>query len=63
MTFSEKVIYVRGELLLTQAQLAKELGISQVTVSRWENNNRNPQLIQLSKFNKYCSKHNIIFKE
>ena len=63
MTFSEKVIFVRSELLLTQAQLAKELGVSQVTIARWESNKRSPQLIQESKFNKFCKKNNIKFEE
>ena len=52
MTLSEKIIFVRSELLLTQVQLAKELGVFQVTTSRWESNKKIPQLIQESKFNK-----------
>lgn len=63
MNFSEKVIYVRSELLLTQTQLAKELGVSQVTIARWESEKRKPQLIQESKFNKFCEKNNIRFKD
>lgn len=63
MTFSEKVLYVRSELLLTQTQLANELGVSQVTIARWESKKRKPQLVQESKFNKFCEKHNIKFKD
>ena len=61
MTFAEKVIFVRSELLLTQSQLASELSVSQVTIARWESKKRKPQLIQASKFNKFCEKHNINF--
>ena len=39
MTFGEKVLFVRTKLLLTQTQLAKELGVSVVTISRWETQN------------------------
>ena len=63
MTLSEKIIFVRSELLLTQVQLAKELGVFQVTTSRWESNKKIPQLIQESKFNKFCEKNNIKFEE
>lgn len=36
MTFAEKVKYVRGVLLISQKELAKELGVSNVTINRWE---------------------------
>ena len=63
MTFSEKVVYVRIKLLLTQAQLAKELGVSVVTIARWEKQNRKPQIVQYGKFLQYCEKHNIKFED
>ena len=59
MTFWEKVLFVRTKLLLTQTQLAKELGVSVVTISRWETQNKKPQAIQYGKFLAYCEKHNI----
>ena len=61
MNFAEKVMFVRSELFLTQTQLAKELGVSQVTIARWETSKRKPQLVLESKFNKFCEKHGIIF--
>lgn len=63
MRFAEKVVYVRRELFLTQAQLAKELGVSQVTIARWESEVSKPQMIQESKFNKFCEKNNVKFNE
>ena len=36
MTFAEKVKYVRGKLLLSQEDLAKQVGVSFATVNRWE---------------------------
>ena len=46
MTFGEKVSYVRTKMLLTQTQLAQELGISLATVARWETQKRKPQMVQ-----------------
>ena len=36
MTFAEQCVFVRTKLLLTQGKLAKELGVSVVTIARWE---------------------------
>ena len=62
MTFGEKVLFVRTKLLLTQFQLAKELGASLATVARWETQNKKPQAVQYGKFLAYCEKHNIKFE-
>ena len=42
MNFSEKLIYVRAYLNLTQTQLAKELKVSFETINRWESGKFNP---------------------
>lgn len=62
MTFAEKVLYVRTKLLLTQFQLAKELGVSLVTIARWETQNKKPQAVQYGKFLAFCEKKHIIFE-
>ena len=62
MSFGEKVLFVRTKLLLTQFQLAKELGVSLATVARWETQNKKPQAVQYGKFLAYCEKHNIKFE-
>ena len=62
MTFAEKVLYVRTKLLLTQSQLAKELGVSLVTIARWETQNKKPQAVQYGKFLAFCEKKHIIFE-
>lgn len=36
MTFAEKVKFVRAKLLISQKELAKQVGVSVVTVTRWE---------------------------
>lgn len=63
MTFGEKVRYARMRLSLSQEALAKELGISAPTVTRWEKGNREPQAMTSGKFYMYCEKHGIIFDD
>ena len=48
MTFADKVKYVRMKLYLSQAQLAKEIGVSFATVNRWESKGYEPQLASLA---------------
>jgi DNA-binding transcriptional regulator YiaG len=62
MEFSDKVKYVRMKLELSQEMLAKELGISYSTVSRWERENRNPQMATLGRFYNFCEKKDIHFE-
>lgn len=59
MTFADKVKYVRMKLYLSQAQLAKEIGVSFATVNRWESKGYEPQLASLGRFNDFCEKHGI----
>lgn len=63
MTFSEKVQEVRGQLMLTQAQLAAELGVAFSTINRWEKGRNEPQFLERRKFDDFCKKHNIKFEE
>ena len=56
MTFAEKVKYVRGKLLLSQEDLAKQVGVSFATVNRWEKGVE-PQ------FEKFCNERGINFEE
>lgn len=37
MQFKDKLKFVRAELLITQSELAKELGVSFCTINRLEN--------------------------
>ena len=52
-SFSERIKYLRVEKGLGQEALAKELGVSNAIISRWENGLREPSmssLIALAKF-------------
>lgn len=61
MTFAEKVKFVRAKLLLSQEQLAEKLGVSYVTISRWENKAIEPQFLTKAKFDKFCEENGIGF--
>ena len=63
MTFGEKVSYVRAKMLLTQTQLAQELGVSLATFAGWGKQNRKPQMVQYGKFLKFCEKNKITFED
>ncbi len=56
MAFAEQCVFVRTKLLLAQDKLAKELGVSVVTLSRWETQDRNPLVIQYEKILSFCKK-------
>ena len=62
MTFAEKVKHVRATLLISQEQLAKELGVSYVTVSRWETKEIEPQFLTKAKFDKFREEKGITFE-
>lgn len=54
MEFSDQVKYIRMTLQLSQTELAAQMGVSYATVSRWERENRKPQLALLGKFYSFC---------
>lgn len=61
MEFSDKVKFVRMKLELSQKALAEELGVTYATISRWENDNRTPQMATLGKFYNFCERRGIAF--
>ena len=52
-TFNQKLKELREENKLLQKQLAAELGVSQVTIARWETRTREPSFDDLIKIAKY----------
>ncbi|MBE6949120.1 MAG: helix-turn-helix transcriptional regulator [Ruminococcaceae bacterium] len=57
--FPDQVKYVRMVLQLSQTELAEQIGVSYATVSRWERENRKPQLAMLGKFYSFCLRNGI----
>ena len=47
---------VRGQLSLSQEDLARELGISFATVNRWENGLVKPSKLAKAQFDNFCAK-------
>lgn len=44
MDYSSKIKEYRLKVLLTQEELAKKLGVSFISVNRWENGHNNPTM-------------------
>ncbi len=63
MLFSEKIKFVRKKLYLSQAALAKAIGVSFPTINRWENGHSMPNLVLQAKFEDFCKKNDIQFAE
>ncbi len=59
MAFRDQVKYVRMVLQLSQTELAERMGVSYATVSRWEREDRKPQLALLGKFYSFCLRNGI----
>ena len=62
MAFTEQVKYVRMALQLSQTELSEQMGVSYATISRWERENRKPQLSMLGKFYSFCMRSGIELK-
>ncbi len=63
MDYSKVVKHIREELLLTQVELAAELGVSFATVNRWEKGHHQPTIKQKRALRDYCKKKRIILEE
>lgn len=63
MDFADKVKYVRAKLLISQMEFAKELGVSFATINRWETGKLEPTFLNEKRFEAFCNKKNITFKE
>lgn len=63
MTFAEKVKKARAELMISQEDFAKLIGVSRVTVTRWESQGYKPQFLTEKKFENFCESRGISFKD
>ena len=59
MDFSDKIKYVRAELLISQKELAKELGVSYVTISRLESSKVKPSFLTVKRLENFCKEKGI----
>ncbi|MDL1958756.1 MAG: helix-turn-helix domain-containing protein [Deltaproteobacteria bacterium] len=55
-TFPELVKEVRRQLVISQEELAHELGVSFATINRWENGKTTPFKLARAQFEAFCEK-------
>ena len=63
MEYSVLIHQIREDLLLTQMELAKELGVAYATVNRWENGRHEPTIKQKRAIRELCAKKKIRLNE
>ncbi|MFR2461154.1 MAG: helix-turn-helix domain-containing protein [Christensenellaceae bacterium] len=63
MTYSEKIKTARENLLMTQEEIAVELGVTPITVCRWETGKTEPSIKAKKAFRDLCERNGIDFKE
>ncbi len=63
MTYSEKIKTARENLLMTQEDIAAELGVTPITVCRWETGKTEPSIKAKKAFRDLCERNGIEFKE
>ncbi|MHB8097505.1 MAG: helix-turn-helix transcriptional regulator [Erysipelotrichaceae bacterium] len=59
MKYDLKIKELREVLLITQQELADLLGVTNITVNRWENNKSNPSLKEKRKLVKMFKENKI----
>ena len=63
MTYAEKIKQSRETLLMTQSELANELGVNSITVCRWETGKTKPSIKAKKAFRDLCERNGIDFKD
>ena len=63
MTYSEKIKSARENLLMTQEEIAVELGVTPITVCRWETGKTEPCIIAKKAFRDLCERKGLTFGE
>lgn len=63
MTYSEKIKQARNKLLLSQEEMATELGVNSITVCRWETGRCEPNLKAKKAFRDFCIKNGLKYEE
>lgn len=61
MTYSEKIRSVRETLLMTQEEIAAELGVTPITVCRWETGKTEPSIKARKAFRDLCERNGLTF--
>lgn len=54
ISFGVRLMKARSSLALTQTEFGKQVGVTQVTVSKWENNEVIPRMSSIRKIAAVC---------
>lgn len=63
MNYSKKIKTARENLLMTQEEIAVELGVTPITVCRWETGKTEPSIKAKKAFRDLCERNGFDFKE
>ena len=63
MTFADKVKHARAKLMVSQAEFAKLIGVTRITITRWESQGYKPRFLTEKKFENFCESKGITFKD
>ena len=63
MTYAEKIRQSRETLLMTQGELATELGVNTITVCSWETGKTEPSIKAKKAFRDLCERKGLTFDE
>lgn len=61
MEFSMEIKKLRQQMMLSQEEMARELGVSFATVNRWETGKAKPTYRTLRLINDFCHKRGVPF--
>lgn len=63
MEYSKKIKLIREKMILTQEELAIALGVSSVTVCRWETGKCEPTIKVKKIIKRYIEDNNLVLEE
>ena len=63
MDYSKKIKLIREKMILTQEELAVDLGVSSVTICRWETGKCEPPIKVKKIIKKYIEDNNLTLEE
>lgn len=59
MSLSEELKKIRVDSVMSQEEFAAELGVTQITITRWENGRSVPSIATMKRILAYCKKNEI----
>lgn len=63
MNYRDAIIKLRVKLNLSQQELAEKLGVSFMSINRWENGKTEPTIIARERLKAMLSENNIVLEE